>query len=178
MTRQERPTLTERGQGLGSQPLPPEDRTRPFGSLALGRGRGEWGAAARQFQRVIGDRKTPAPAPAGRPVVTKARNAPQAIKSESAMPPAGPWRESPSTAAQRAPAAGFCPDLPTRPRPHLLLADAFIGRWSATSRPGAVSTETRLRRRPACGLRPICPGLSARRGPLAAGRPGLPGRAA
>lgn len=30
----------------------------------------------------------------------------------------------------------------------------------------AVFTETRLRRRPACGLRPICPGLSARRGPL------------
>ena len=49
LTRRERHTLTERGQGLGSQPLPPEDRTRPFGPLALGRGRGEWGRRQDNF---------------------------------------------------------------------------------------------------------------------------------
>ncbi len=177
LTRQERHTLTERGQGLVFTPA-------PRGSNAAvrlprpGARAGGVGQAARQFQRVIGDSQTPAPAPAGRPVVTKARNAPQAIKSGSAMAMSGPCRENAPTATQRAPAAGFCPDPPASTGRPSFLQTLLAAVDLPTSRPGAVSTETRLRRRPASGLRPICPGLSARRGPLAAGRPGLPGRAA
>lgn len=171
------PHAHREGQGLVFTPA-------PRGSNAAvrlprpGARAGGVGQAARQFQRGFGDSQTPAPAPVGRPVVTKARNAPQAIKCGSAMAKPGPCRENAPTAVQRAPAAGFCPDLPASTGRPSFLQTPLAAVDLPTSRPGAVSTETRLRRRPACGLRPICPGLSARRGPLAAGRPGLPGRAA
>lgn len=178
LTRQERHTLTERGQGLGSQPLPPEDRTRPFGPLALGRGRGEWG---RRQDNISADLVTGKPR---RRLLQSVRLSPRAetrhkrLKAAQQCPTVGPCRENAPTAAQRAPAAGFCPDPPASTGRPSFLQTLLAAVDLPTSHPGAVSTETRLRRRPASGLRPICPGLSARRGPLAAGRPGLPGRAA
>lgn len=178
MTRRERHTLTERGQGVRFSTPAPRGSNAAVRRPRPGARAGGVGQAARQHQRGFGDRQTPAPAPAGRPVVTKVRNAPQAIKSGSAMPTVGPRRENAPTAVQRAPAAGFCPDLPVSTGRPSFLQTLLAAVDLPTSRPGAVSTETRLRRRPASGLRPICPGLSARRGPLAAGRPGLPGRAA
>ena len=178
LTRQERHTLTERGQGVRFSTPAPRGSNAAVRRPRPGARAGGVGQAARQHQRGFGDRQTPAPAPAERPVVTKGRNAPQAIKSGSAMPTVGPRRENAPTAAQRAPAAGFCPDLPVSTGRPSFLQTLLAAVDLPTSRPGAVSTETRLRRRPASGLRPICPGLSARRGPLAAGRPGLPGRAA
>ncbi len=139
-------------------------------SPALGSVRG-----SKRISAGLGDSQTSSPIPAGRPVVTKARNALQAIKCSSAMLSVGPRRENASAAIQNAPAAGFHLYLSVSPSVLQMFLAAVD---SSTSRFGAVSTETRLRRRPACGRRPICPGLSARRGPLAAGRPGLPGRAA
>lgn len=157
--------------GSGLEPL-----LRAAGSVqrsagpALGSMRG-----SKRISAGLGDSQTSSPIPARRPVVTKARNALQAIKCSSAMLSVGPCRENAPAAVQHAPAAGF--------RLYLSVFPSFLQTFLAaadlsTAHFGAVSTETRLRRRPACGRRPICPGLSARRGPLAAGRPGLPGRAA
>jgi len=171
LTRQERPR-SPRGAGVRFSTPAPRGSNAAVRLPRPGRGRGEWGRRQDNFSADL------VPAPAGRPVVTKARNAPQAIKCGSAMSPAGPCRKNAPTAVQRAPAVGICPDLPASTGRPTFLQTLLAAFDLPTSRPGAVSTETRLRRRPACGLRPICPGLSARRGPLAAGRPGLPGRAA